>query len=300
MKRFHLWLGGTLSMVLAVGLYVSFPSQPPIPDITLREPVYDLPRTLRYSYTLRNTGNSLTNGVDFWVYAPVKQTATQKTKSVTASYPYTMLEDRYGNQIMHFHFDAVPPYDTKMISVKAQLNLAGERNPLAPPPKDFYLNEEPYIEVAADEIQTQAAVLGKSDSLETAKNIYTWLTRNVKYSGYVREDHGALYALTQRQGDCTEYMNLFCALGRANGIQARGVGGYVLKENALVKPADYHNWAEFYADDSWHMVDAQEKVFAERQHEYIAMRIIGEDDTSPLNGVHRFRVAGDSIEVVMN
>jgi len=301
MMRKATWLVSIGAMVaVAAGFYLwsyYFSSSVGTPVVEMR---YELPRTLRYSYTLSNQSNRLVKGVDFWVYAPVKQTATQRVESMTASYPYTMIEDRHGNQIMHFHFDAVPPYDNKVITIKTQLSLAQERNQVVSPLEDLHLMDEPFIEVSAAEIQVKAAALKREGPMATAQSIYTWLIRNVKYSGYVRDDHGALYALKHRQGDCTEYMNLFSALSRANGIQARGVGGYVLKENAVVKPADYHNWAEFYADDSWYMVDAQEKVFVERQHEYIAMRIIGEDESSPLNGVHRFRVAGDGIEVVMN
>lgn len=303
MMKKTIWQGAIASLLIvvaALSIYFVNTSPPSKDEALVIEPRYELSRTLSYSYTLSNQNNSLAKGVDFWVYAPVKLTATQRVESITVSYPYTMIEDRYGNQIMHFHFDVMPPYDNKVITVKTQLSLAQVGNQVAPPSEGLYLIGEPFIEVSAVEVQTKAALLQREDPRATAQSIYTWLTRNVKYIGYVKEDRGALYALQHRQGDCTEYMNLFSALSRASGVQARGIGGYVLKESGIVKAADYHNWAEFYDDESWHMVDAQEKVFTERQHEYIAMRIIGEDDTSPLNGIHRFRVEGDGIGVVMN
>ena len=257
-------------------------------------------RSVRYGYTVRNDTNQAVKNVDFWVYAPVKQTPTQLTEHIKTSHPYNLLQDRHGNQIMHFHFDVLPPYARKMIAVDAQLLLAQERNPIPTITQDLYLQAEPFIEVNAEAVQQQAATLKGVGVMETAQNIYHWLTGNIRYIGYVRDDHGALYALKNKKGDCTEFMNLFNALTRANGIQARGVGGYVVSENATVKSGDYHNWAEFYADNTWHMVDAQEQVFGERQADYIAMRIIGEDKSNPLNGVHRFRISNEKINVVMN
>ncbi len=39
------------------------------------EPVYTIPRHIQYSFTLQNKTNLLVKEVEFWTYAPVKQTS---------------------------------------------------------------------------------------------------------------------------------------------------------------------------------------------------------------------------------
>jgi len=56
---------------------------------------------------------------------------------------------------------------------------------------------------------------------------------------------GALGALKQKIGDCTEHSDLFVALCRAKGIPARICDGYIMNPNKGVTPR--HMWAEFYS-----------------------------------------------------
>jgi transglutaminase-like putative cysteine protease len=123
---------------------------------------------------------------------------------------------------------------------------------------------------------------------------------NLRYAGYVKNARGARYALAHQKGDCTEFMALFVALCRADRIPARGIGGYVLKNSSIVKPAGYHNWAEFYHDGVWHAVDPQNNVFMPSLTEYIAMRIIGDPANSSLPAFSRFGFKGHGLAVRMN
>jgi transglutaminase-like putative cysteine protease len=95
-------------------------------------------------------------------------------------------------------------------------------------------------------------------------------------------------------------MALFVALCRAAGIPARGIGGYVVKQDKIVKPEDYHNWAEFYHDGTWQLADPQEKKFMEDEQNYIAMRVIGKSSGNFLTDNSRFMVSGNNIKVKMN
>ena len=95
-------------------------------------------------------------------------------------------------------------------------------------------------------------------------------------------------------------MYLFVALCRANGMAARGIGGYVCSENTVLKPNDYHNWAEFYQDGAWRIADPQKKVFAQNQSDYIGMRVIGKSQKNPIGKFHRFRFEGKGLKVKMN
>ena len=54
--------------------------------------------------------------------------------------------------------------------------------------------------------------------------IFQWVSQNVKDDGYSAKDRGALYALTNRKGDCTEFMYLFVALCRLSADSSARLG----------------------------------------------------------------------------
>ncbi|OQY55216.1 MAG: hypothetical protein DRR08_11500 [Candidatus Parabeggiatoa sp. nov. 2] len=260
---------------------------------------YEIPRTVRYRFTLKNTSNRLLDKADFWTYAPVKQTATQQVMRIDASHAHEILTDRLGNQVLHFVLTNIPPYASKLVSVTAELMLAKEVINLIPKNhQQWFLAEEPFVEISHPEIQRIAKRLKTTDDLRTSRKIFNWVARHIQYAGYIRDNRGALYALQQQRGDCTEYMYLFIALARVNGIAARGLGGYVYADDAILKADDYHNWAEFYWADKWQLADPQNKVFMEKQSNYIAMRIISEH--SEIVRSHRFWYSGEGLSVRMN
>ena len=158
-----------------------------------------------------------------------------------------------------------------------------------------FLHPEPFCESGDPAIIALAQRLRGDNDLRTAKNIFQWVAKNIRYSGYLAQPRGARDALEHRQGDCTEYMYLFMALCRAAGIPARGLGGYVVTRNMALDPAAYHNWAEFYADGRWRLADPQKNVFDREQTQYLVMRRIHEGPGS----FRRFQVTGEGIRVEM-
>ncbi|MCK4823252.1 transglutaminase domain-containing protein, partial [bacterium] len=225
------------------------------------EPVYTIPRHIRYSFTLQNRTNRLLEKAEFWTYAPAKQTPTQKCLRVETSHPYKLISDDRGNQILHFAFHNLAPYNTRIITVKADLLLSGTPNLVSEKDLRDYLHAEKYCESDNPEITRLAKKLKGPETVKTAENIFRWIADNIQYTGYLRNARGALYALQNKKGDCTESMYLFTALCRANGIPARGVGGYVCSQNAILRPSEYHNWAVFYHDGIWSIADPQRKTF---------------------------------------
>ncbi len=255
-------------------------------------PIIEIPRILRYSFTLKNTGNRVLKKANFWAHAPVKETGTQKVVHIDASHPFEVLTDQLGNQILHFEFVNIPPYASKMVNVTTKLMLTKEVKPMAENNLQRFLGEEPFVEISHKSLQKTAS------RLTTSRQIFNWVARHIKYAGYIRENRGALYALREKSGDCTEYMYLFTALARIKGIPTRGIGGYVYGDDAILKPKDYHNWAEFYQDGKWHLADPQNKVFMDQQSDYIAMRIIYEE--SDLVKFSRFWAVGEGLSVRMD
>lgn len=264
------------------------------------EATYPIPRHIEYSFTLQNKTNRLVKQAEFWTYAPVKQTATQTCVKLKTSHPYQLISDDLGNQILHFTFHDLPPYATKIITIKADLMLSDTPNRLSIEDLSTYLEAEKYCESNDPEVTRLAARLKAPKSEKTAESIFRWVAGNVQYTGYLKNARGALYALRNKKGDCTEFMYLFAALCRANNIAARGIGGYVSNENAILKPNDYHNWVEFHDEGIWEIADPQKRIFMQYPSQYIAMRVIGESPMNPMGDYQRFRFAGDGLKVKMN
>jgi hypothetical protein len=264
-----------------------------------RQPVYPITKNIRYSFFLQNTTPRLIKNAQLWAYAPVKQTSTQLCSKITASHPYALITDTYGNQVLHFTFDNLAPYASKIITIKAALLLSNQANRLSEEDVKIYLGAEKYIETRDSQIRHLSKQLRSETAAGTAKNIFNWVSANLAYAGYIKQAYGARYALLNKKGDCTEFMYLFAALSRAGNLPARCIGGYICRESTILKPAGYHNWAEFYEKGVWRLADPQNRVFDTDFANYIAMRIIHSPSVDPMHEFDRFRVAGDGLRVRM-
>ncbi|MEW6490616.1 MAG: transglutaminase-like domain-containing protein [Thermodesulfobacteriota bacterium] len=262
------------------------------------EPAYPITRRLQFTLTVQNPSNRLVEGATLHAYAPVRQTATQKCLELETSHPSELTVDELGNQVLRFAFDPIPPFSTRIVTIRASLALSETPNPLEERSLERFLPPEPLIEADHPEILPLAETLRRPTPAETARSIFDWVAANIRYAGYLKDDRGALYALRTRQGDCTEYMSLFVALCRASGIPARGVAGYVYGENRVVAPADFHNWAEVHLGGAWQVADPQERVFRESVERFLAFRLLGA--AHAVAGIrHRFGVTAGALAVTM-
>jgi transglutaminase-like putative cysteine protease len=285
---------------------------------------YPVTKVIQYGYAIQNTSLKVLKKAEFRTYSPVKKTSTQKVvklvvsrpyrlvedelgnqvlvfefeNKLVVSRPYRLVEDELGNQVLVFEFENMPPNGTKIISITAELALSNKPNSM-PAPGSGFLGSEPYIEAQNEQIQTLAQTLIAETPYKTARNIQQWVSGNLKSESYIPDDRGALYALKHRSGDCTEFSYLFAALGRADGIPVRVLGGYVYENNATLKASDYHNWAEFYTDGVWQIADPQKKNFAVDQASYVAMRVISPGGKGILGNSHRFSYVGEGVRVTM-
>lgn len=261
---------------------------------------FSISKQIQYSYTVQNKTNRVIEKAELWAHAPVKQTASQRCVDLTANYPFELISDKDGNQVLYFTFERLAPYASRIISIKADLLVSRSANPIATEPEASDRQPEKYIESDHPSIRRAAAKLQESDEIKTINAVFGWVASHVRYSGYAAQDRGALYALEHKKGDCTEYMDLFVALSRANGLPARRIGGYICPENAVLKARDYHNWGEFYENGIWQIADPQHNVLMRNQDNYIAMRIIRASGDNPLGTFNRFRFKGEGLKVKMN
>jgi hypothetical protein len=257
-------------------------------------------KQIRYSFTLRNTTSRILRHADFWTYAPVPNNSIQQRVDLEASSPYRAVTDDMGNQVLHFSLADIPPYATRILSINARISFSEKSAPAPAGNLRPYLAAEKNIEADDPDIRRRAEALKEASLLRTAERIFLWVSEHIRDYDYSEEDRGALFAFRNRRGDCSEAMHLFIALCRANGIPARGIGGYVHGGSAVLDPDAYHHWAEFYADGAWHVADPRRRVFCEGQSRYCALRIIGRTPGNPMGDHHRFRFTGEGLEVRMN
>jgi len=282
---------GFISLAIIWGIYSV---------LTSEKAEYSQNRKIRYSFTLQNATNKLIEQAKFWAFGPVQQTSFQLTKDINASHPFELKRDEHGNNILYFTIKNLPPYGTKIITVTADIALSAIPHELALNNPQQYLAEEKYIERNSPAITKLATTLSKQPDSQPVEAIYKWVSANIKYAGYVKDDRGALYALKNRKGDCTEYMYLYTALMRAQKMPSRGIGGYVTGEDTILKAKDFHNWAETHINGTWRIIDPQNKRYMKNENHYIAMRIMSNKNNTLLENTHRFSYVGEGLIVRMN
>jgi F0F1-type ATP synthase assembly protein I len=122
-------------------------------------------------------------------------------------------------------------------------------------PEEFVQADSPAIVSAAQNITENT-----NNVHEKAARIYDFVVKHVRYTAQDYE-RGALWALENRTGDCSEHSYLFVALCRAAGIPARiktGFGFSLVGETT----DNGHMWAEYYLEGyGWIPVDATWKLF---------------------------------------
>jgi len=261
-------------LVVAIGValyaYLAEESAPPVTDPLTR---YTIERTVKYGFVLQNDSNKVVEHLDFWAYAPVRQTEHQWVQAMQSNLVYRLDEDAVGNQRMHFAIDVLPPFATKHIDVTVKLRLANaavER----PDQRGEVMGEQPFVELADPQLQRQAQLLRGATNAETARQTFEWVKSAVKNRGFVAKDRGARYALSSGQGDCSEHMYLTVALHRINGLPARGIAGFIVEDDGVLKASRLHNWSQVQVDDVWHVVDADNGLFSPDPSHYLAMRAL--------------------------
>lgn len=276
-------------------------------------------RTVRYRFTLRNKSVEAVKDAQLRVFAPVSQTPTQRVIKLVASHAFTAQRDEPGNQALAFRVD-LGPFATKVISVTSVVAFTDDPEPAELSRLLDFTKPEPFVEVDHPRIREVATNLGHMGSSgdsptpsfpkggnsvvqsaeQLAREAYEYVVGHVAESPYDPEDRGALYALNRGKGDCTESMYLFLALVRARGIPARGIEGFIISANTVLRSGTYHNWAEYYADGTWHLADPQQRVFGNAPgQQYLAMRIMGSAGAAPPRNWRRFEVSRPEIEVRM-
>ena len=265
-------------------------------------------RRVPVTLEVRNRRAAPATDIAVGVFLPVASAVGQRCcQQIEASQPYELLADSAGNRAVRFRLDPLPPHALHVLRLTVTLSHRPEAQPAMGVRNDVrggaiqpLLAAEPLIEVDAEPIRRVAARLMGPTEADTARNINAWVGDYLSYSGYRRSAPGALAALDEGRGDCTDFMHLFIALARAAGLPARGMAGYVLRPGERPTAAGLHNWAEVRVEDRWLIADAQRGVLGNGGGRYLATRVLGGVAEAPWPpDAVRFWVEGDGVSVRM-
>ncbi|MGL6160942.1 transglutaminase-like domain-containing protein [Microbulbifer sp.] len=258
------------------------------------EPTYSIAKTIRYSFLVTNNAAEYIDSASLKVFAPVKQNSYQRINQISANQQFETEIDQSGNQSLLFKLKGLAPHASRVISITADISLSSKPQQYGDE-SDSYLAPEPNIEVNAPEIRELADKL--TQDKEGIQQIASWLYKNVSDIGYIAEDRGARYAITEKRGDCTEFASAFVALARASGVPSKMVGGFTLEHSGKLQADNYHNWAEFGQGDAWSIADPQNNIVDSGYGSYIAFYNF--DEHSRLENSQRFLSYDQRLKVQM-
>lgn len=192
-----------------------------------------------------------TSRISFIVVLPQSIPDKQEIQSMKYSRKPSRIFRQDGNRYAEFVIIKPDRYIEIKINIKAELFrydllTAQEKHKKDRPQgsgfTDF-LKQEENIEKDHEQIQQIAESITGQTEVEIVKKIYDYVINNMEYIVNGSRILGAVGALEQGKGDCSEYADLFVALCRAKNIPARVATGYTVRADA---DKSKHNWDEVY------------------------------------------------------
>jgi len=189
------------------------------------------------------------------------------------------------------------PQESKKVTVNGQAKiLSGAKN------KDFIdtyemEDENSYLKSDIFWPVDDQKILNISKNL-TTEEIYNFVIKNLSYDFENIEStkrKGALSALSEKKGVCTEFSDLFVSLSRASGTAAREIQGFAFTENKEIislsaKNDVLHSWVEFWntqkriwqpIDPTWEKTTGIENFSSGPDLGHFAFVIHGKSSTQP-------------------
>ena len=124
---------------------------------------YNNERYVQYSFTLQNGTNRVIEKADFWTYAPVSLTSTQKRNWLDASYPFLTEKDEFGNDILHFTFNNFPPFGSKIITIKSKVAFSDVANRIPVENPDSIPQARKVCRIGSFRNQIRSRTIGSQD-----------------------------------------------------------------------------------------------------------------------------------------
>ena len=173
--------------------------------------------------------------------------------------PLSVYKDADGNWLAQYKLSS-----SQKLNIMADVLVKAHSQPQYSERSDaktLNLSEMKYWETTNPKIQSIAK------NLKTAQEVYDFVVKKLTYN-YTKVSSnntrlgGAQALIKPNFAVCLEFTDLFIALARAAGIQARAVEGYAYTENPKLRPVSLardvlHVWPEYYDEqsNSWIMID---------------------------------------------
>ena len=246
-------------------------------------------KTLKCNFKYEVVSTGQTSKLKLICLVPQDIDNVQKINSINYSIQPDNIFYKSGNKYVQFILDNLSHKTEIVISVVLRLFVNDlstniENKKALNDTLVNFLNSEKYIEKDNKKITKTALKLQANTQEKTVQKIYTFVNQKIEYTGYNPTDIGATKALSTKQGDCTEFSDLFVALCRANNIPARVVEGMVTDYKNTAK----HIWTEVYFDKyGWIRFDptpGNSSTFKRMENKYIQLSIVRNDEI--LNNYH--------------
>lgn len=231
-------------------------------------------KKLRFVFEVTNKSDNYLQEANFTFALPMNINNRQELLKVDSTQKYSIINKGSGRQYAEFAIEGLPPSGKKIVKVDVQVRIAEQA--IKGGFEEYHLSPEKHIEYKDPLIQS--VVKRFKEGEQYPFSIFEWANNNIESSEYRVNSKGAVHALKQRSGDCTEHMYVYMALARAGGSPARGVSGFVVTDDVMVLSASqYHNWAEFHDSQYWRLVDTQNAIFDDQYEEYVVFDFLSGD-----------------------
>lgn len=216
---------------------------------------------LRATITVSNTGGLPLKRYTQRLSIPAEDHLQQSLLRIDYPYPEQYRVSRHKNGVdKYLVFEWEVPARASLsreISFVVKVHPFDFRNQtIAGPPSGpgAFLGPSRYVESDSPEIQAIARDIERryASPLERLQAAYRYPQERLRYTRM--PNRGALYALENGRGDCTEYAAIFVALARAMGFPARLTSEFNFADSSRFDQPNHHA-AEVLLNGQWLPVD---------------------------------------------
>jgi len=233
---------------------------------------------IEYSADLSSVAAAAGQAVRVWIPIPANSPPQRVlTESIESSLAHRVTTDSHGNRMVYVEYSG-PTKATITIRASVQrspyegLKDRGAQVGSRDDPRGFL---KPQSRIPLDGVVRTIALYtsrGLTTDAERIRAMYDYVTSHMRYSkvgkGWGQGD--AIWACTEKYGNCTDFHSLLMGMSRSQGIPARFLMGFPIPaDHARGEVKGYHCWAELYdRDHGWKPVDASEAWKAKRFNDY--------------------------------
>lgn len=219
------------------------------------------PVTLTAEVTVVNKSDWDIEGYVHRLSVPVSGHLQQKVLDIRYEYPESLKRKRHRrgeSDYVELRWD-IPANSSSSRSVHFDLELSAydyrkmTGSPSPAPPRSYLLPAR-HIESDSGSIRELAAQIERAYDSDEGRLKAAFLLPQQLIDYQVQSTEGALFAVENRKGDCTEFAALFVALARAMGYPARVTSDFLFTSRREFRYPNHHS-AEVYLNGRWIPVD---------------------------------------------